>query len=40
MKQRALEFAVKVVAGARLWLTRMLVQQIINEISDKEVENE
>ncbi|MBA7659233.1 hypothetical protein ES703_67207 [subsurface metagenome] len=28
MKRRALEIAVKVVASARLWLTRMLVQQI------------
>jgi len=31
MEQRALEIAVKAVAGARFWLTRMLVQQIKNK---------
>lgn len=36
MKQRALEIAVKAVAGARFWLTRMLVQQIKNRINNKE----
>ena len=31
MEQRALEIAVKAVASARFWLTRMLVQKLKNK---------